>query len=305
MLHALRQICRNQVPTVIVHPPFVDVTAFFIFPSFYYLKKIVSEWLYATFWGRKERIFMHNIIALWTYPRTVSTAFERVMIERRDLEVFHEPFSYLFYVEEQKGTCIPEQMDEQHPRTYPEIRDMILSTAQEKPVFIKDMSLYCLDYLLDDIDFLASIENTFLIRNPAKTIPSYYALNPNVQQEEIGCQQVLDHFVKADEIMDKTPVVIDADDFQARPEETVAAYCDALGVPHVQEAMEWESGSRNEWAIWEKWHQECAESTGIQSKKQTYKVTVENNETLAKYYEFHRPAYEELYEYRILPDKSN
>jgi len=85
---------------------------------------------------------MHNIIGLWTYPRTVSTAFERVMIERRDLEVFHEPFSYLFYVEEQKGTCIPEQMDEHHPRTYPEIRDMLLSAAEEKPVFFKDMSLY-------------------------------------------------------------------------------------------------------------------------------------------------------------------
>jgi len=69
--------------------------------------------------------------------------------------------------------------------------------------------------------------------------------------------------------------------------------------------MEWESGCRNEWAIWETWHQECAESTSIQPKKQKYSVTVENNETLAKYYEFHRPAYEKLYEYRILPDESN
>ena len=248
---------------------------------------------------------MHDIIALWTYPRTVSTAFERVMIERGDLEVFHEPFSYLFYVEEQKGTCIPEHLDEQHPRTYPEIRDMILSAAEEKPVFFKDMSLYCLGYLSENKEFLASVKNTFLIRDPAKTIPSYYALNPDVQQEEIGCQQVLDHFVIADEIIDKTPVVIDADDFQACPEETVAAYCDALGVAHVQEAMEWESGSRKEWAIWEKWHRECAESTGIQPKEQKYTVTVENNETLEKYYEFHRPAYEKLYEYRLSPNRWN
>lgn len=67
---------------------------------------------------------------------------ERVMIERGDLEVFHEPFSYLFHVEEKKGSCVPEQVDGRHPRTFPEIRDMILSAAEEKTVFVKDMSLY-------------------------------------------------------------------------------------------------------------------------------------------------------------------
>ena len=42
---------------------------------------------------------MHPIIALWTHPRSISTAFERVMMERGDLKILHEPFSYLYYVD--------------------------------------------------------------------------------------------------------------------------------------------------------------------------------------------------------------
>lgn len=31
-------------------------------------------------------------IALWAVPRSISTAFERVFVERDDFEVLHEPF---------------------------------------------------------------------------------------------------------------------------------------------------------------------------------------------------------------------
>jgi hypothetical protein len=32
-------------------------------------------------------------VALWSVPRSISTAFERVFVERDDFEVLHEPFS--------------------------------------------------------------------------------------------------------------------------------------------------------------------------------------------------------------------
>lgn len=41
---------------------------------------------------------MHPIIALWSHPRSMSTATERIMRERGDLRCFHEPFMYLYYV---------------------------------------------------------------------------------------------------------------------------------------------------------------------------------------------------------------
>ena len=36
-------------------------------------------------------------IALWAVPRSISTAFERVFVERDDFEVLHEPFSASYY----------------------------------------------------------------------------------------------------------------------------------------------------------------------------------------------------------------
>ena len=36
-------------------------------------------------------------VALWAVPRSVSTALERVFVERGDFKVFHEPFSASYY----------------------------------------------------------------------------------------------------------------------------------------------------------------------------------------------------------------
>jgi len=36
-------------------------------------------------------------VALWSVPRSISTAFERVFVERDDFEVLHEPFSDAYY----------------------------------------------------------------------------------------------------------------------------------------------------------------------------------------------------------------
>ncbi|MCO5125978.1 MAG: hypothetical protein M9957_01250 [Rhodobacteraceae bacterium] len=36
----------------------------------------------------------HPIIAMWSHPRSMSTAIERIMRERGDLDCLHEPFMY-------------------------------------------------------------------------------------------------------------------------------------------------------------------------------------------------------------------
>ena len=40
---------------------------------------------------------MPTRLALWAVPRSVSTAFERVFIDRDDALVLHEPFSHAYY----------------------------------------------------------------------------------------------------------------------------------------------------------------------------------------------------------------
>ena len=97
---------------------------------------------------------MYPIIALWAHPRARSTVFERVMMERGDLQVLHEPFSYVYYVHEAQTTLEQEYVDPNHPKTYPNIRDYICSLAETSPVLFKDMCIHCFDHLCADDAFL-------------------------------------------------------------------------------------------------------------------------------------------------------
>lgn len=244
---------------------------------------------------------MHPIIALWTYPRTISTAFERVMMERGDLSVLHEPFSYLYYVHEADASILQEYVDETHPDTYPAIKEMILSAAGKGPVFFKDMAAHCFDPLIGDAAFIARMDNTFLIRDPAKTIASFYAMNPDVTHAEIGCEQLFRLFERVMQITRSIPVVIDADDLEDNPSGIVSAYCRHLNIPFMPESLHWQPGSDQKWKIWENWHRDAAQSTGIVKNMETFETTIENSAHLRSYYDHHLPFYRQMHRHRIDP----
>ena len=125
---------------------------------------------------------MNSIVALWTHPRSISTAFERIMMERGDFTILHEPFSYLYYIHEDGATLSPQYVDPAHPTDYAGIRAHIEQTAEARPVFFKDMCAHCFQDLDADEPFLQRLTNTFLIRDPAKAIASFYAMNPRDPQ---------------------------------------------------------------------------------------------------------------------------
>ncbi|MCP4349358.1 MAG: sulfotransferase family protein [Desulfobacterales bacterium] len=243
---------------------------------------------------------MNKIIALWTHPRSISTAMERVMMERGDLKILHEPFSYLYYVHEGKATIPQEYRDPNHPTEYPPIKEHIISSAEQSPVFFKDMCSHCHNDLSKDDEFLKRLTNTFLIRDPAKAIASYYAMNQKVTLEEIGYEQELKIFEKVADLTGKQPVVIDADDLEDNPEGVVRAYCNALDIPFISESLYWDAGHKEEWDIWKKWHADAAKSCGIQKNMETFEVTIDNSDHLKSYYDYHLPLYEAMYKYRTV-----
>jgi hypothetical protein len=183
---------------------------------------------------------MNSIIALWTHPRSISTAFERVMMERQDFNVLHEPFSYLYYVHQDQGLTSQQYVDPDHPTDYEGIKSHIKNAADTQSVFFKDMGAHCFDDLISDDAFLQQLTNTFLIRDPAKSIASFYAMNPDVTLEEIGLKQLNGVHEKVVSLGAK-PVVVDADDLEDDSEGTMNAYCEALGIPFIPESLTWES----------------------------------------------------------------
>jgi hypothetical protein len=237
-------------------------------------------------------------IALWTHPRSISTAFERVMMERGDLNILHEPFSYLYYVHKEAATIDQQFVDPDHPTDYPGIRTHIEKAAEDRDMFFKDMCAHGYEHLKNDDEFLEKLNNTFLIRDPAKAIASYYAMNPEVTLEEIGLAQLCRIYEKVRDF-EAAPVVVDADDLEDNPEGIIRAYCHALDIPFIPESLTWEPGHQSEWDIWEDWHTDAAQSTGIQKNVETFEVTVENNDRLKAFYEDQYPYYEKMYRNRL------
>lgn len=244
---------------------------------------------------------MERIIALWAHPRSLSTAFERMMMERGDFCVLHEPFSYVYYLYENRRHLLNLDEFAEFRRSYPEARSVCLSAAQDKPLFFKDMAYHPLSHLLQDLTFLKQITHTFIIRDPGKSIPSHFALDPEVTLEEIGCEAQHKLFQTIVATTGTVPVVIDAGDLQNDTERIVQAYCRAVEIPYRPESLRWERSSPPEWHAWEKWHTEAAASKTIHNKSSRYEQDVTNHPQLRSYYEHHLPYYHELHRHRITP----
>ncbi len=246
---------------------------------------------------------MHEIVFLWAHPRSVSSAMERIMLERGDMKTFHEPFIYLYYVHDATKTLPYFAIDPDHPRSYEDIKQMLLAAAERGPVFVKDMCYYLSDYIMDDHAFVRRIRNTFLIRTPEKSIPSYYKLDPQLTSEEIGLEAEYRYFERVVELTDQTPIVIDAEDVQADTEATMRAYCSALGIEFIPESLHWDTAVPDAWQFVAGWHGDLSKTKGI-AKHAESATLMDDNPRLQQYCQHHLPFYLALREHRLSPAKT-
>ena len=107
-------------------------------------------------------------------------------------------------------------------------------------------------------------------------------------------------FEIAKEITGKIPVVIDSDDLVKKPQATVQAYCNAIGIPFIEEALEWKSKPQPEINQWEGgWHNYVLSSQGFKERTKKDYVKIEDSEHLKQAYDFCLPYYQKLYENRL------
>jgi hypothetical protein len=242
---------------------------------------------------------MHPIVALWAHPRSLSTAIERIFIERGDFVVMHEPFSELYYMLEGRANAVHADFDATNLASYETIRSRITEAARQKSVCFKDMCYHCHDHLKKDDSFLRRITNVFLIRDPRQAIASHFAKNPDVTCEEIGYEAQASIFRQVWDLTDKQPLVIDADDLQQDPAGIMETLFRRIGFEHLANAMHWQPGHHEQWDTWKQWHQEVAESDAIHANRTAYAKTVDNEPLLAKYYAHHLPFYQKMLSARI------
>lgn len=227
------------------------------------------------------------MIALWSAPRCRSTAFARMMTERADHVVVHEPFSQ---VVDFGQVAFADQV----ARSEQDVLAALRTIAAQQPVFFKDTTDFHYPQLLADRAFLAGATHTFIIRDPAEAIASHHALNPAVGRDAIGFAWLYEIFTAVQEATGSTPVVIDSDDLLDRPVETVRAYCEAVGIEFLPQALSWQPGMRSEWQATSKWHRSTSQTAGFARSRTDGAEAVAADPVLSGYRDFHQPYYEKL-----------
>lgn len=236
------------------------------------------------------------MLALWSAPRCRSTAFARMMAERDDHVIVHEPLSRVVDF----GAV---EVGDQVARTERDVLAALRGIAAQSPVFFKDTTDFHYPAVLADEDFLSTATHTFIIRDPAEAIASHHALNPDLGRDEIGFARLYEIFTAVREATGATPVVINSDDLLDRPAETVRAYCAAVGIPFLQDALSWEPGMRSEWRTTSRWHKSTSETTGFKRRRADGAEVVEADPVLRSYRDYHLPYYEKLHAVALQPGR--
>ncbi len=232
------------------------------------------------------------VFALWSAPRARSTAFFRSMVERGDMVAVHEPFCDLAGLGETDVAGLP---FDSPVALLAWLRDQ----THDVKVFLKDTPDHRHHEVLADRRFLAEARHAFLIRRPEEIAASFYAVEPDMRIDSIGLETLHKLHTAVRDAGGHRPLVIDSDDLVARPEATMAAYCVAVELPFIPEALTWEPGERSEWRRSARWHLDVSASSGFASRERRYTHTVESSDELARFAAHHLPFYELLHAQRL------
>jgi hypothetical protein len=237
-------------------------------------------------------------IAMWSGPRNISTAMMRAWGNRADTFVIDEPF-YAFYLRT-TGKKHP-YADEVIASGETDWRRVIARLTGPIPngkqvFFQKQMAHHLLPKV--DREWLSTVTNCFLIRNPREVIASYTKKREDPTLPELGFMQQAEIFDFVRTRTNSVPPVVDAKDVLENPEGILRLLCDAIGVEFSESMLSWAPGLRETDGVWARhWYGEVAKTTSFQPyRPREAKVP----ERLREIYERCRKFYQTLYKYRLV-----
>ncbi|HEY7433089.1 MAG TPA: hypothetical protein VH641_20410 [Streptosporangiaceae bacterium] len=235
------------------------------------------------------------VIVMWAHSRSASTAFLRMMIERGDVAVLHEPFLALT---QQDPVPVPAAGGGTRAATScPELVGLLAELRLVRPVFVKEVLDYRYDYVFANPGELGWMTHTFLVRDPRHAISSHYAVKPAVTCQEIGYEWLWELFQLLWSATRRRPLVVRSEQLLRDPVAEVRGYCEAVGLPFLPEALHWRPGDRPEWRRHRRWHVDAIASSGFITSQHDYPATVDNHPRLRSFYDYHYPFYQRIVQY--------
>ena len=231
-------------------------------------------------------------IAMWSGPRTVSTALMRAWENRPDTVVCDEPL-YAFYLER---TGIDHPGRDAVIASQPTDWRVVLAGLTSGPLPLGATISYAkhmTHHLLPEVDraALAPLRHAHLIRDPRELLASYARVRAGPDLDDLGLRQQAEIFERFG------GPVVDSRDLLTDPEGILRALCLALAVPFDGRMLSWRAGPRDSDGVWAPyWYDSVLTSTGFASYRPPADPLPARLEPLAEYC---MPYFLRLHQYRI------
>ena len=232
-------------------------------------------------------------LAMWSGPRNISTALMRSWENRPDTRVVDEPL-YSYYLNE-TGLNHParEQVIAAGSTSWRAVVDE-LTAPVDGVYYQKHMTHHLIPQL--PRDWIPSLTNVLLIRDPAEVVTSYVRSRADVTVDDIGLVQQAALY----EQLGADVPVIDAADFLRDPEMHLRWLCAHIGVEFTDRMLHWPAGPRDSDGVWAPyWYDAVVASTGFEPYRPR---AAELASAALDVAQRSRPYYEQLYEHRLQLD---
>ena len=206
------------------------------------------------------------IINLISGPRNISTALMYSFAQHSKIKVLDEPF-YAHYLVH-TGLSHPGREDTINSMS--SNMDEILSHISDlekkhEIVFLKNMAHH---HEGMNCDYLKTMHNIFLIRDPKQLIASFAQVIKDPSLQDIGLKHEADLLDYVEVHCTHPPLVVDSNDILKNPEKWLQRVCNQLHIPFESEMLKWKKGGISEDGTWAKyWYKNVHNSTGFAKQK--------------------------------------
>lgn len=211
-------------------------------------------------------------LAMWSGPRTLSTALMRSFGSRKDCHVSDEPFYGAYLVTNGAGHPMREAIIADMDCDWHSVARRLCGAIPNRRAiwYQKHMAHHMVgafgyDDLFSGVGMGAeTMRHAFLIRDPAQMVASYAVKRTAIDPQSLGSARQVEFFQRTAERLGTAPPVIDSNDIVENPAGMVQSLCAALGIAYDPAMLHWERGARDTDGIWAThWYDRVRASTGF------------------------------------------
>lgn len=199
-----------------------------------------------------------------THPRATGTAFEQIFRARKDMKVLHVPFFNAYLVKKYPpGHPFLKNFTNVN-LTFEDVKKHLFELAEESPVFIKEMGYVFTQVLQQDPEFIKNpqIKLMIFVRDPAKSVISFYRKMPNLDESILGQRQLWALFEQIQLSLHQDPIVIDSDEFLKNPLYALNQLGKDWGLEFNADHLKWNQGFAEDWHL-KHFYEEVGNSTEL------------------------------------------